>query len=230
MSRVAWIIFTVVIVALIGGLVVYSRATSPSLDVSTVDTNNILAASDQNGQIGDQVLGNKDSKVILVEYGDFQCPSCADAHPQIKEAMELYKDRVAFVYRNFPLTAIHPNARAAAAAAEAAGLQGKYWEMHDSLYENLQSWQTLSGTERTDTFVAFARQLQLDTEKFTTDLASAEINRKISFDQALGKKVGVTSTPSFFLNGEAFSTADSTQIVQGSTSTLTGLFDKALAE
>jgi protein-disulfide isomerase len=230
MSKVAWIIFTVIIVALVGGLVAYSRISTPSTDVGSINSNSVLAANEQNGQIGDQVYGNKDSTVIFVEYGDFQCPSCAAVSPQIKKALDAYKDRVAFVYRNFPLTTIHPNARLAAAAAEAAGLQGKYWEMHDLLYEEQAAWRDVTGDDRTNVFVNFASQLELDTGKFTSDLGSSEINRKISFDQALGKKVGVSATPSFFLNGTALTSEDSTKIVQGSTSTLTGLFDKALAE
>jgi len=230
MSKVRWIIFSAVVVLILGGLVVYSRITNPPIDVSGVDTNSIVAASDQNGQIADHVLGKADSKVVFIEYGDFQCPSCGGAHPQVKAAMEQYADRVAFVFRNFPLTTIHPNARAAAGAAEAAGLQGKYWEMHDTLFESQADWQTLTGEQRVNAFVGYARELGIDQEKFKTDLSVKTINTKISFDQALGKKIGVDSTPTFFLNGEKLSSEVSGKIVQGSTSALTDLFDQALAK
>ena len=215
---------------IIGGLVVYSRSSSPSTDVSTIDTNNIITASDQNGQIADHVYGKADAKVVLIEYGDFQCPSCGGAYTPVKTATEAYKDKVAFVFRNFPLTTIHPNARAAAAVAEAAGLQGKYWEMHDLLYESQADWESLNGDQRTNVFVEYAKEIGLDEAKFKTDLISKSVNTKISFDQAIGKKINVNATPTFYLNGKQLSDTDAGQIVQGSTTTLTNLFDKALAQ
>ena len=121
MNKVTWIIFGVVVVLVFGGLVVYSHASNPSINVSNVDANSSISASAQNGQIADHVFGKADSKVIFIEYGDYQCPSCSGAHPQIKAATEAYKDKVAFIFRNFPLTTIHPNARAAAAASEGQG-------------------------------------------------------------------------------------------------------------
>lgn len=229
MSKLRWIIFSAVIVLIFGGLVIYSRISNPPLDVSAVNTNSIIAASDQNGNIADHVYGNPNAKVVFIEYGDFQCPSCGGAYAQVKTATEEYKDKVAFIFRNFPLTTIHANARAAASVAEAAGLQGKYWEMHNKLYETQQDWSTLSGDQRTSTFTSYASQLGLDTAKFKTDLASSAVNSKISFDQAIGGKIDVNATPTFYLNGTKLSDADSSQIVQGSTTILTGLFDKALA-
>jgi len=230
MSKVAWIIFSAVIVLIIGGLVVYSRSSNPSTDVSTIDVNKVIAANDQNGQIADHVFGKADSKVVFIEYGDFQCPSCGGAFTPVKTVTEEYKDKVAFIFRNFPLTTIHPNARVAAAAAEAAGLQGKYWEMHDALYTSQSDWENLNGDQRTNTFASYAARIGIDGTKFTADLASKEVNQRISFDQSLGKKIGVNSTPSFYLNGKKLSDADAGQIVRGSTTVLKNLFDKALAE
>lgn len=230
MSRVGWIIFGAVVVLLLGGLVLWSRLSAPSIDVSSIDANAVIAASEQNGQIADHVFGKADSKVVLIEYGDFQCPSCGGAHPQIKEVTEEYADRVAFIFRNFPLTTIHPNARAASAAVEAAGLQGKYWEMHNLVFESQSAWQSLTGAARTDAFVAYAQSLSLDIAKFTTDLSSDSVNQKISFDQAVGKKLGVNATPTFYLNGEKLNEADSSAIVQGDSDKLRALFDAALSE
>lgn len=230
MSKVRWIIFSAVIVLVLGGLVIYSRISNPSIDVSNLNTNSVIAASAQNGQIADHVFGKADSKVVFIEYGDFQCPSCGGAYAQVKAATEQYQDKVAFIFRNFPLTTIHPNARVASAAAEAAGLQGKYWEMHDLLYQSQSAWENLTGNQRTAEFVGYAGQISLDEAKFKTDLASSLVNKKISFDQAIGKKIGVDATPTFYLNGTQLSSADAGQIVQGSTSVLTGLFDKALAK
>jgi protein-disulfide isomerase len=229
MNKVTWIIFGAIIVLVLGGLIVYSHVSNPTINVSNVDTNSIIPANDQNGQIADHVFGKADSKVLFIEYGDFQCPSCGGAYAQVKAATEAYQDKVAFVFRNFPLTTLHPNARAAAAVAEAAGLQGKYWEMHNQLYETQADWESLSGDQRTNIFVSYASQLGLDTAKFKTDLAGSAVNSKISFDQALGNKIGVNATPTFYLNGKQLSSTDSGQIVQGSTTVLTGLFDKALA-
>ena len=228
MGKVAWIIFGSVIVVVFGGLIIYSRSANPPIDVSNVDTNTVIAASEQNGNIADHTFGNTDSKVTLIEYGDFQCPSCGGAHPQIKSITEDYKDKVAFIYRNFPLTSLHPNAKAAASAVEAAGLQGKYWDMHNLIFESQSEWGTLSGTARTDQFVSYASQLGLDQAKFTTDLAASGVTKKINFDLALGKKLGVNATPTFYLNGEKLSDEVSSALVQGSTSELTKLIDQKL--
>lgn len=228
MSKVAWIIFGSVIVLVFGGLIVYSRSTNPSVDVSSTDTNSIIAASDANGQIGEHVFGKADSKVILVEYSDFQCPSCGGAYPQLKSVTEEYKDKIAFVYRNFPLTTVHQNARVAAGAVEAAGLQGKYWQMHDLVFETQSDWSTLTGTNRTDKFTEYATKLGLNKDTFLKDIAGTAVNKKISFDQAIGKKIGVSATPTFYLNGEKLPSAAASAVVQGSTTELKALLDKKL--
>jgi protein-disulfide isomerase len=137
----------------------------------------------------------------LIEYGDFECPGCLSAHPRIKAITEQYKDELAFVFRNFPLTSIHPNARAAAAAAEAGGLQGKYWEMHNSVFEQQAAWKNQTGTDRTAAFSRIAESVGLDVTTFESDLGSTAIDQKIRFDQALAKKTDVQSTPTFFLGG-----------------------------
>lgn len=200
-SKKTWIIFIVIVIGLLVGLVLWSRGSTPQVDVSNVDPNTVMAASSANGNIGDHVLGKADSKVLLIEYGDFQCPGCGTAHPRIKAIMNEYKEQIGFVFRNFPLTSIHPNARAASAAAEAAGQSGYYWEMHDRLFESQNAWENLSGAQRTDTFASYAEALGINRETFTTNLALESVNQKISFDQALGKKVSVDSTPTFILNG-----------------------------
>ncbi len=200
MSKKAWIIFAAVCVVLLGGLVYLSSKNR--VDIGNVDINKIQTAQEASGNIGDHVFGKSDSKVTLIEYGDFQCPGCGSAHPNLKQVTEKYEDQIAFVFRNFPLTSIHPNAKAAAATAEAAGIQGKYWEMHNKLYENQSSWETLSTDERTNFFADYAKELGLNVEKFRTDLISVNVNKKISYDLEVGKKAKVTGTPAIFLNGE----------------------------
>lgn len=200
MSKKAWIIFAAVCLVVLVGLVYVSS--KDKVDVSNVSADTIQSASTQSGQISDQVFGNRDSKVVLIEYGDFQCPGCGSAHPVVKEVTEKYKDHVAFVFRNFPLASIHPNARAAAAAAEAAGLQGKYWEMHNILYENQDEWSSAGAENRTGFLTGYAKGLDLNVDTFKQDLASTKIGQKINFDQAVGKKISVNATPTFYLNGK----------------------------
>lgn len=201
MSKQAWIIFIVVCALGLGGLVYLSQ--SDRIDVSDVDASQKISANRDNGNIADHVGAQTDSRVVLIEYGDYQCPGCASASPVIKDVVEKYKGQITYIFRNMPLSQIHPNARAAAAAAEAAGFQGKYWEMHDKLYEMQNDWKNLSGTDRNDRFARYAAELGLDTERFATDVTDPRINQKLNYDTALAKKQGVTGTPSFFLNGKA---------------------------
>lgn len=200
MTKQAWIIIAVICVLSLGGLIWISRGNK--LDVSNVDEWKIQSASELNGQIADHTKGKTDSKVIIVEYGDIQCPGCGSAAPVLDQVMEKYGDKIGFVFRNFPLYNIHPNAFAAAAAVEAAGLQGKYWEMHKLLYDEQETWSNMSASSRTDYFAAAAARIGIDQSKLRTALTGADIKQKIDFDYALGKKANVTSTPAVFLNGK----------------------------
>lgn len=198
MTKKGWIIFTVLCVAVFGGLIAISQ--KDKINVSNVPLAQLHEANDESGNIADHVFGNEKSKVILYEYGDYQCPGCESAYPVIKQLTEKYKDQIGFVFRNFPLTSIHPNALAAASASEAAGLHGKYWEMHDKLYEDQAAWKDLTGTDRTDYFVAAAENLGINGDSFRKDIDATEVKSKIDFDRALGQKAGITGTPSFFIN------------------------------
>ena len=228
MNKIGWIIFSAIVVLILGGLIVWTRMANPPIDLSGVENNSVIAASEQNGNIGDHVTGKTDSNIRLVEFGDFQCPSCGGAAPNINTLMDEYGDRVGLVFRNFPLTTIHPNARAASATAEAAGLQGKYWEMHDLLYERQGDWSNQDATKRTETFNQYAEEVGLDIEKFKTDVASANVGKKISFDQALGKREGVSATPTFYLNGEKLDEETSSGIVQGDLTKIKAKLDELL--
>jgi protein-disulfide isomerase len=201
MTKKTWLIVAILCVGIFGGLIWLSH--SNQIDVSNVDINVIQSASAQSGQIGDHVTGKKDSKLVLIEYGDYQCPGCASAYPVLQKVVEKYGDKIAFVFRNFPLYNSHPNAFAAASAAEAAGLQGKYWEMHDYLYSNRDSWINLDGQTRTDYFVSAAKSLGISTSTFTTDMTSTTtVKKKIDFDYAMGQKANVSGTPSLFIDGK----------------------------
>ncbi len=201
MSTRGWIIFVVVCVVGFGALILLSQ--KDRIDVSGVNEKKVLASSEASGGIADHTLGKVDSKVILVEYGDFQCSGCGAAYPRVKSLLEKYDDKIVFVYRNFPLTQIHANARAAAAVAEAAGLEGKYWEMHDMLFENQTDWSNASTSDRGGIFEDYAREIGIDVASFKATLESknSQISKKINFDLALGRKLNINSTPTFYLNG-----------------------------
>ena len=201
MTKKAWIIFAAMCVGLIGGLIFLQQRNQ--IDVSSVDTTKAQPASSESGDISEHVYGNSNSKVLLVEYADFQCPGCNSSYPVTKKVIEKYKDKIGFIFRNYPLTSAHPNALAAAAAAESAGLQGKYWEMHNSLFENRASWVELSGSTRTENFVKLASDIKgLNVEKFKADLENPNIRKKIDYDMALGKKDSVGGTPAMYINGK----------------------------
>lgn len=137
--------------------------------------------------------------VEVVEFGDYQCPACAQVHTNIELLKKEFEGKMVFVYRNFPLP-LHPNAQPAAHAAEAAGTQGKFWEMHNKIFETQDQWAALA--DPTDLFVTYAEELELDTEKFRNDVTTQANKERISKDQSDGYAVGVSGTPTFFINGE----------------------------
>ncbi len=205
MNKKTWGIFIGIVVVVIAGMIYIS--TRDRLDVSDVaeSSNKILATEDRNGNIGEHVFGNPDAKTLMIEYGDFQCnPGCRLFHENIDPILkdtEYMKD-VAFVYRNFPITNIHPNAIAAASSAEAAGLQGKYWEMWNSLFTNQAEWGAASVSERSKFFEEYARNIGLDIDKFHADSQSDAVSKKIQFDRAIGGAAKISGTPTVFLNGK----------------------------
>ncbi|MEO8583165.1 MAG: thioredoxin domain-containing protein [Flavitalea sp.] len=149
----------------------------------------------------DKHTGNKSSGIVLVEFGDYQCPHCGHAHPLLKKLIREAGSEFEFVFRNFPLQEAHPQAFMAALAAEAAGEQGKFWEMHDMIFENQN---ILQGPA----FLDFAEQLALDLHKFGADWKSARMVSKVEEDFESGIRSGVNGTPTFFLNGERLNTYD----------------------
>lgn len=150
-------------------------------------------------QENDWVLGNPEASVVLVEYADFQCPACATYHEVVKEVMETYGDRIQYVYRHYPLTQIHRNAIPAAQASEAAGLQGKFFEMQDLLFERQSDWSNDNAI--VGTFEDYANELGLDVEQFKTDYASDAVSDKVRTNLREAQSLGLTGTPSFILDG-----------------------------
>ena len=148
----------------------------------------------------DHVRGNATAKVSLIEYGDFQCPACGAYEPLVQQLYKEYGDKVAFVFRNFPLP-MHGNAMIAAQAAEAAGSAGKYWEMHDLLYTHQREWSDTANTAIvTKNFNGYAQSLGINAEAFNTALNANATKSKIQNDTALGNTAQVDHTPTFFVN------------------------------
>lgn len=191
MSRF-WIILAIVIVGL-GALFVVTKPKD--------GTNSGFDGDAKVVQDDDHVRGNRDAKVVLIEYGDLQCPACGSYYPVLKSLEAEFGDDVAFVFRHFPLISIHPNAFSASRAAEAAGNQGKFWEMHDLLFETQNDWGQV-GTNQQSLFEGYADQLGLNMDTFRTDYASTAVADRINRDIASAKEFDVRSTPTFVLNGE----------------------------
>jgi protein-disulfide isomerase len=148
----------------------------------------------------DHVFGKADAAVTFVEYADFQCPACSEYYPIIKKLEEDYGDRMRFVYRNFPIPG-HVNGIPAARAAEAAALQGKFFEMEDKLFTNQKIWSLEDAGTLAITLALYAQAIGLDMNKFQADKDSDAVKAKIDKDAQSGVKAGVDATPTFFLNG-----------------------------
>jgi protein-disulfide isomerase len=148
----------------------------------------------------DNVEGNAKSKVVIVEYSDFECPACRTYYSVMKQLMVEFKDQVALVYRNFPLTEIHVNAELAARAAQAAGKQGKFWEMHDLLFEKQSEWASAANPETF--FESYAALLGVSADQFKADFRSREIRDFVRAQRASAIKLGLQGTPTFFINGK----------------------------
>ena len=142
----------------------------------------------------DHIQGLSDAQATLVEYGDYECPFCGQAYPIIKAVQRRLGSRLRFVFRNFPLTEMHPHAQKAAMAAEAAGAQGQFWPMHDLLYENQDALDERS-------LARYAESLRLDVERFRSELRAETYASRVHEDFMSGVRSGVNGTPTMFVNG-----------------------------
>lgn len=183
-----FVAIVIVVIAALGGVFMLAS----NSDKQSGSSNNSSA------QTSDHTVGAGNKGVTLIEYGDFQCPACKSYYPIIKSIKEQYGDDIKFQFRHFPLVQIHPNAFIASRAAEAAGKQGKFFEMHDLLYENQDSWKDSS--EPSTIFETYAEQLGLNVDQFKLDLASEEIASIINADVKSGQAIGANSTPTFVIN------------------------------
>lgn len=197
---ITWSIVGAVIIGVVALIVMSSKGSGNNAVVAAV--------TDQ-----DHIQGPSTAKAVIIEYSDFQCPACGAFYSTLKNIEKKYGDRIALVYRNYPLTSLHQNAQLAAQAAEAANLQGKYWEMHDLLFERQKDWSAVGDVATT--FTDYAQELKLDTSKFSTDLKSAAVKDRITRDVDSGNAVGIAGTPTFFLNGKQLTNPGSEEVFSG---------------
>lgn len=180
-----WVVVGVIMVVLFGGAIWYSSIATEKSNEGIVEMQHIK--------------GNPESTVTLVEYSDFQCPACASFQPVLKEILATYGDKMQFEYKHYPLP-IHPYAQQAGIAAEAAGQQGKFFEFHDALFEKQNEW-SKSATP-VAFFAKYAEELGLDVEKFKQHQKSSLLRDAVRSDLNEARELGLTATPTFFLNGE----------------------------
>ena len=206
-----WIIGAIVVLGIIIGIAVVStpkqKGSNPANDTKPVTT--------------DWMKGKIDAKVQIIEYSDLECPACSGYEPKIKQLTSEFGDKIGLTYRHFPLKTIHKNAEHASWAAEAAGAQGKFWEMHDKLFDTQSQWADES--DPFNRFAGYAKDLGLDADKFKTDFDSPTLHAKVDSQEAAGERAGVDATPTLFLNGKKLE-------LPRSYDDLKALVDKALSE
>lgn len=182
-----WIIIGVITVLLFGGAIWYSGISEEN--------------SNEGVEITGHTKGNAEAAVVLVEYSDFECPACASFQPVLKEIMIEYGDKLRLEYKHFPLPIPgHENALPAAVAAEAAGQQGKFFEFHDKLFENQSAWG--ASVSPSLQFVKYAEELGLDIPTFKRQMDSSVLRDKVRAEMLEGRTLGISGTPTFFLNGK----------------------------
>jgi protein-disulfide isomerase len=181
-----WVVIGLLIVILVGGSVLYS--------------NNVASKNNEGITFKSHISGSDSAIITLTEYSDFQCPACASFQSVLSEVKNQFGDSVKIEFKNFPLTLIHPLAESAARAAEAAGQQDAFFAYHDLLYTNQIDW---SNSRNPDVFfIQYANELGLDVDQFKRQMNSSIIKDKIKNDMKEGRDLGLTATPTFFLNGE----------------------------
>ena len=190
----------VIIIVVLGGALATAWIFLRSSRQSGATTNNQNLGSEAPGADPPHVRGNPNAPVTLEEFADFQCPSCGAYYPELKKIEAEFGDRLRVIFRERPLVPPHEHALIAAQAAEAAGLQNRFWEMHDKLYENQKAW--VEAKDVVPMLVDYAKQIGLDTDRFMRDLNGEAVAARIFQDGKRAHALGVNSTPNFFVNGK----------------------------
>ena len=190
--------------ALLGGCGNNATKTNNAVKSNANAANNSNAAQNYAtapaGAVPAHFKGGASAKVVIEEFADYQCPTCASMHPTMQQIQAAYGDRVKIIFRNFPLTQIHPKAYDAAVASEAAGMQGKFWEMQNQLFTNQQFWTTASDHRKI--FEEYAQKIGLDIQKFNADMGGIATKDRVDKDLQRARALNVGSTPSFYINGK----------------------------
>jgi protein-disulfide isomerase len=196
-----FVIVAVVALATIGSGAMLYRAKRPH--VLSISEDKTLSA--KNGAESPHIRGNPDAPVTLEEYGDFQCPPCGMFSAFLGQLEKEYESRLRVVFRNFPL-AMHEHAREAALAAEPAGFQGHFWEMHDVLYREQDTWSKAPNVR--ELFESYAGTIGLDLDKFKNDMDSEQARARVDADRQRGESLGIQTTPTLFINNQPLETKD----------------------
>lgn len=209
----------IIVAILVASLLIAGGVMATALIISANNGDSSVSDKDESGATGtrgtkkgdnpdilstDHVRGKRDSKVLVIEYADPQCPGCATMMPKMDAIYEKYKDKVAFVYRHYPITG-HQNAASAAVAIEAAGKQGYFWEMLSAVFENRSDWIYESGSDLADAYVDIFENVagkKGDSEQFRNDLNSVALKNKVNNDKKLGQEDEISATPTVIVNGE----------------------------
>jgi len=210
------IILVSIVSAFLGGYVVGGETAEPKEVIIRETVQNSQARQTTQKQFGPQIIrnisldddpmkGNPDAEITIVEFSDFQCPFCARFHTQTLPLIEqnyISTGKVNFVYRDFPIQSIHPNAVPAAVASECADDQGKFWEMHDMIFKNQKNWQDLQIAESASLFREYAIEIGLNTDEFDSCMTTGKHLEEIQNDLNDARAYGVTGTPGFFVGNE----------------------------
>jgi protein-disulfide isomerase len=193
--------FAIIAVVMCSAIVVAALLLrAPSQPEATATQPLTAQSGPQPGADPPRAKGNPNAPVVIEEFGDLQCPPCGALHPELNKIESEYGERVRVIFRHFPLTQMHPYALEAAQAAEAAGMQGKFWEMHDWMYEHQQEWATAPNVRQI--FLQQAQNLGMNVDKFRQDIGSADVKQRIILDYRRGMSLGVLGTPTLFINGQ----------------------------
>lgn len=214
-SVVGAVVGAVIVALLVIATIAVIDGNNKATDFSSYDFYSVIEGNKDNGGIGDHVKGSADAPVLIYEYADYQCPGCASMNTRVNKAVEELDGKLGVVYRSY-LLSYHLNGTAAASAAEAAGLQG-YWKKYaDKLFSEQAEWEYADASERTALFEKYFNEVtggKGDIEKFREDVASEEVSKKISFDMGIGRRIDVSGTPAFYIDGQLIGWGDAGEIV-----------------
>ncbi len=173
----------------------FAQSNEPAVESASVDPA-LIAGEMRN------VTGNLESEITVVNFSDFQCPACKSTEPMVQQFLAEYGDRVRFVYRHFPIDSLHINARLAAQAAESAGIDGKFWEYHQLLFEKQEEWSQIEDkTALINRFTEYAQELEIDKDQFLERIESPSVAKLVENDRQAGLEANVSATPTFYVNG-----------------------------